>query len=482
MPPKTSNIRTEQKMRALFIVFSPSLARIHYFYAFRSIYPNRNQVWFVFLFYCKIAVNLISRGVRPVTITNVQDLTYHDLSKAAYGKAGAVSMIYPGGEQKWKPIKGKQFKLHDENTGFDATVYMNKDIKQIVIAYRGTSDIKDLKTDIHDVVLGEIKTNQDELKKIENGNIHPFLKNDPRYKENIIREIDNNQFTQADQLAIDVKDYMKQHKDLKGYEISTTGHSLGGAEAEYVAVKHSFKAVTWNAPDITHILPDKLQQNVHKGKYTNQIISYVNPKDVIGSGSFKEYESHTGQTVYINEDFDVANSQDSNTFSRFLNSIITSRGGYHLMKTAGFSFDDYGNLKNILINGGTGKVLMQSPNFQNPFMETDDVTAISVGDGSSKEIKLTPSKIKELGKIFQEIGEKGAQSLPATIEEVVEGSKYATNPYTMNIQSILNRTGQILHSLHEFYQQDLRNTGEFIEKKATDFVEADASVANRIKK
>lgn len=50
MPPKPSNIRTEQKMRALFIVSSPSLARIHYFYAFCSTYPNRNQVWFVFFF------------------------------------------------------------------------------------------------------------------------------------------------------------------------------------------------------------------------------------------------------------------------------------------------------------------------------------------------------------------------------------------------------------------------------------------------
>lgn len=414
--------------------------------------------------------------------TNIQDLTYHDLSKAAYGKAKNVSVIYPGGEQKWKPIKEKQFKLHDKDTGFDANVYINKDMKQIVIAYRGTSEAKDVKTDLHDVVLGEVKTNQEELKKIEKGDIHPFLKNDPEYKKKIIREIDNSQFTQADELAIAVKDYVKQHKSLKDYEISTTGHSLGGAEAEYAAVKHSFKAVTWNAPDITHLLPDNLQKNVRKGNYTKQIVSYVNPKDVIGSGSFKEYESHTGQTVYINEDFDVANAQESNTFARFLNSVIASRGGYHLMKTAGFGFDDYGNLNNLLIDGDTGKVLTRSPNFQNPFTEPGEVTAASGGSRIDKQIKLTPSKLKKLGKDFQEIGEKGAKPLPAAIEEVAEGSKYATNPYTVKLQSILNQTGQILHSLHEFYQHDLSQTGEFIEKKAADFTEADARITNSIKK
>jgi hypothetical protein len=417
-----------------------------------------------------------------MTITNVQDLTYRDLSKQAYGKPATVSMIYPGGEQKWEPIKSKDFKLHDKQTGFDATVYVNKEVKQIVIAYRGTSDIKDVKTDINDVVLGEIKQNQDELKEIEDAKVYRFLNSTPEYKEKLIQKIENNQFTQADQLAEDVKTYVKQNKKLKGYEISTTGHSLGGAEAEYVAVKHSFKSVTWNAPDITHILPDKLQKNVHKGKYKEQIISYVNPKDVIGSGSFKEYESHTGQTVYINEDYNVANAQGPNTFGRFLNSIIASRGGYHLMKTAGFSFDDYGNLNNTLINGDTGNLLVRSPNFHDPFTDKNEAVAVATGGGTEKEIKLTPSKIKEIGKDVKEMGTKGSKNLPLLIEEIADGSKYAVNPYTTCIQPIIERTCQTLYSLQQFYKQDLMDLGEFIEDKAKDFTNADLEAANSIKK
>lgn len=82
---------------------------------------------------------------------------------------------------------------------------------------------------------------------------------------------------------LDVKNKNK-HNIAKNANIYITGHSLGGAIAQLIAVKKGVRAITFNAPGM-------LKQN--KNINLDFIINYVNMNDVVGC-----YQNHIGKTLY----------------------------------------------------------------------------------------------------------------------------------------------------------------------------------------
>src|SRR5699024_11997047 len=84
-------------------------------------------------------------------------------------------------------------------------------------------------------------------------------------------KINKNQFTVADPIVTE------QVQKYGAENITFLGHSLGGALAEYFAVKHESDAITYAAPDSDSILSDKQKQKVDDGDFQDNIITYAYP-------------------------------------------------------------------------------------------------------------------------------------------------------------------------------------------------------------
>lgn len=246
-------------------------------------------------------------------MTYISDKTYWAIADSVYDRSlGPDNQpAVPGG---WKIVRPEGAMLHDtEGSGFDAEVFHNEKTDQVIIGYRGTeppdrplySMLVDYETDLNDVVLGRTKRleglnqyveqNPEEISKL------------PLTMQQHIRHYDaqyeNNQFKQA----MDLYDVVK--KEYPSSEISTTGHSLGGAQAEYVAVRNGISSVSYNAPGIVHLLPDDLQEQVKAGAFQKTNTAWVHPGDGIGSGTSKA-NAHVGATYYINSNYEDANKRE----------------------------------------------------------------------------------------------------------------------------------------------------------------------------
>ena len=58
-----------------------------------------------------------------------------------------------------------------------------------------------------------------------------------------------------------MKQVTDTYKGRDDVEIYTTGHSLGGALAEYAAASNdNVRCMSWNAPSAKHLLPPDLQE------------------------------------------------------------------------------------------------------------------------------------------------------------------------------------------------------------------------------
>lgn len=88
------------------------------------------------------------------------------------------------------------------------------------------------------------------------------------------------QIDQADQLVRSVK---KKYAGTSTI-ISTTGHSLGGAEAEYSAVNNDVYAVAFNSPSVVKLHDEETQKEINSGIYDPYIRSIINPDDMVGAG------------------------------------------------------------------------------------------------------------------------------------------------------------------------------------------------------
>lgn len=317
----------------------------------------------------------------------ISDETYRDLSGGAYTTDEKVTINNKSGKEEWEPIHPKGAKLHDKETGFDATVYQNKTTGEIVVAYRGTEgsssldrSVPDYLTDGRYILMGK--------NPIQDGE-----KIDPYDKSQVIAA---NQFTQSVSLLEIVK------HEYPNAKISTTGHSLGRANAQFASAMCDVPAVTYSDPGVYDMLPKHIQKKVDAGEYKGQIINYINPKDSISGGALREDKTHIGDTYMVNSDFKTANNDYGvHQIDRFLDSI----GAKDFHGLDNYHVDAFGNIDNsMLVDTSTGEKIYRSPRY-------------SIGGGG--EVRVVMEYLEESAAKMQNSAEEFQNQVPRVINEIM---------------------------------------------------------------
>ncbi len=156
---------------------------------------------------------------------------------------------YDNGREKIPKGYDRVGHFRNDKNGFDAVVVKNDEKKEIVIAYRGMEPPEDVPLVLK--VAGMNYTHQQESAQV----VYDKIKQDPKFKD---------------------------------YEFYTTGTSLGGYLAQYVAAKNNLKSATFNAFWGTKDAIDKeARKNREKIEiYPDNIVNYRNKEDFYTNQSY----------------------------------------------------------------------------------------------------------------------------------------------------------------------------------------------------
>lgn len=236
----------------------------------------------------------------------ITDEEYYKLCDKSYDdkilQEGNLIETKNGGS--WKVIE----KIDKEKSGLQGSALVPsieyEDIKSgkiepsnMIFVSRGTESLTDWGCNFTDLGTYPKPSN---IKRLENSNIvkitkvlvgmNPVLNNIS--KKYIIGSVStkNNQFIEYEEF---VNDTVKKYNP-KDY--SFTGHSLGGALAQYAAVLNDRKAVTYAAAKPYRLLPKEFQKKVDSGYYNNKIFNYKHVGDPVGIVPFGEL---IGTQLYV---------------------------------------------------------------------------------------------------------------------------------------------------------------------------------------
>ena len=183
-------------------------------------------------------------------IKNNQDYKYHPtdfvhglLSKHVYQDSGPGEKVIIEGNPEWKDKLKSDWKVYDvvnefEKCGYYGVIYINESKKQLVIAHRGTSNLGGAKTDINEVLSKKIG---------------PAIEKAYATVDRVIKLVKS---------GPDIKG----SPNTKGFNVSVTGHSLGGyfsALSAFFAYKKEYvvKGVIFDSPG-TGAMMEQLSSNV----------------------------------------------------------------------------------------------------------------------------------------------------------------------------------------------------------------------------
>ena len=452
-------------------------------------------------------------------MTYISDEIYQKMSKAAYDPPKPGELLKNISDPNWKVVEPEGAQLHSKISGFDAAVFYNKSTNQVVIGYRGTEPefgdfnqtlnrIMDIDADAADVVFGRYKKLEEKV----NSPIKTLLLKSPLGFLSNYQQYENNQFHQAEELYIAVK---KQYPDA---QITATGHSLGGALTQFVAARNGISGVTFSAPSVTNLLSDDLLKKINNGEFDKQIVNYVHPSDSVGAGPLSEYGRHVGSTYYLGSNFDTANAKYDNMdvpinlslnggpmfkvgdlpgswgpgqIARVIDSFSESSNhpAYHSLEN--YTFDENGNINNMLFDRNTREQVQGSPRWSN---YTEAMAAwenlknrgldimhsivekffpmMALIGGST--IQLQPEELKESSQKIKQHVQEFQQSLPTTLRSI---QNLLETSQSRSLQPIVQGTIDELNQFIRWYSSTANDIAVFINKKADDFIRADQGVA-----
>ncbi|MGQ9027892.1 lipase [Bacillus licheniformis] len=409
-----------------------------------------------------------------IKVPNVSDKTYFILNREAYDRERLDDLMKSG-----KPIQTEKNSYwyvekikRDNDTGLDAVVVSQgkktKDGKwvksdnpeNVVVAFAGTDPKSQFFQDVIDADGGNVVMGIDPKKKE-----HYIVEKDAKDTSKTLGKYNGtptqdsmlstgkyklitktSQIGQADDLVREVKQKYKGTSTV----ISTTGHSLGGAEAEYSAVNNNVYAVAFNSPSIVHLHSEEQQKKINNGEYDRSIKSIINPDDMVGAGWWNEYDRHNGTTIYT-KDPELSNAvrearmqgdvfqQIGQNAGYFFQTAILGMPDTHWVGSNNFTFDKNGNVQNI-----EGDELVYDKNLK-------AMLPPEVASGSGA-IKVTPEVAKQL-----------AQKVNAIIDDLRTMKREAENAYQEHdaeINDLKHDTyRQVGHGLYDkLTLEDVNNT------------------------
>ncbi|MEW4970072.1 lipase [Bacillus stercoris] len=413
---------------------------------------------------------------KNIKVPEVSDETYYILSRYAYNYNKLKESLknnQPIIADRNIPWYVEKIKT-DEDTGLDAVVLSqgektkngkwvkSKNPENVVVSFAGTDLGKDPINDGAKADGGNIVFGSDPKKEA-----HYIVENDAKDTSKTLGKYNGTpsqdamlttgnyklitkttQIDQADQLIKEVKRKYNGTSTI----VSTTGHSLGGAEAEYSAVNNDIYGVAFNSPSVVKLHTDNKQEEINDGLYDPYVRSIINPDDMVGAGYWNEYDRHNGTTIYtknpvlsqINRKQRLSGrwgDQIEKNLVYFIDTVILRNPDTHGLNEANFTFDENGNITNV---NGDELVYDKNLNAMLP--------AGAIGGGDA--IKVTPKSAKKL-----------AEKVDAMVEDLRTMKKEAQNAYQEHDEKVAELKtefyGQVGHGFYDqLNSQDVTNTLE----------------------
>ncbi|WP_154985891.1 lipase family protein [Paenibacillus polysaccharolyticus] len=419
---------------------------------------------------------------------DLTDQVYQQMSEAAYSDyvTGEEFRMVPG----WEVLDQKH-----NSSGLDAVTFYNPDTKQAVIAFRGTEgsgtwDRKgpDLKADVLNIGAPEIGATLDRAYPIWPESWRKYVQGTEdalgitwlnnlagETRKSIDKEIGiDNQLYEAEDY---VKEMQSKHPEAS---FTLTGHSLGGANAQYAAVYTGLDAVTFSAPTVVASLTPEMRRKAEEGAFDGQVTNFIHPGDFIASGFFGGYERHVGSTFVIDQNYDEFNTRYGLEVWNKWNDTL---GGpyYHDMKH--FQFDEDGYVSNTLYDEITGEQVSYSPrkpsdhNILDHAREAWDTiskgfksVATVVGGYSAGTIELTPEELRDVAQKWS----RQAEDMSRTFERIQRNFfDYTESSHSRRLVPIVWDLQMSIKQLDEWHLEHTSDLVDYIQNKADLFVKAD---------
>ncbi|KAA8747786.1 lipase family protein [Paenibacillus sp. UASWS1643] len=418
---------------------------------------------------------------------NITDQVYQRMSDAAYNDFEKGIEIE--GLTGWEVLDQKH-----NSSGMDAVTFYNPDTKQAVVAFRGTEgsstwDRKapDLKADVLNIGLPEVGATvareyypwpeswRGGVQATEDALGITWLNN---LFGDTGKSIDK-EFGPDNQLY-EAEDYVKEMQSkYPDADFTLTGHSLGGANAQYAAVYTGLDAVTFSAPTVVASLTPEMRRKAEEGAFDGQVTNFIHPGDFIASGMLGGYERHVGSTLLINKNYDDFNASYGAVDK--IKDTLTGPG-YHDMKH--YSFDDEGYIDNILYEEITGERVSYSPrkpsdhNILDHAREAWDTLSKGfksvvnvVGGYSAGTIELTPEELKEIAGKWS----RQAQDMSRTFERIQRNFfEYTESSHSQRLVPIVWDLQMSIKQLDEWHLEHTSDLVDYIQNKADLFIQADS--------